>query len=195
MGNDDNAVSLRGCLLVGLAACARCGKDTVARRLREKHGFKTIAFADPIKRGAQQLFGLTEKQTWDDSVKEIVIPEWNLSPRQIFQRLGTEFGRETIHPDIWLTRARVEIERLVAQGCRRVCLTDIRFENEASMVRRMGGMIWHIERPGVVTVSAHKSENGVVRHDPDRLVQNDGSLTELYVKIDALMSAVTAVTA
>ncbi len=149
------------CTLVGLAGRARSGKDAIAHHLEIKHGFTSFAFSDPIKRGAQELFGLTDTQTWHESVKEVVIPHWGLSPRRLFQLLGTEFGRELIHPDIWLMRAHLHILGLLEKGYRRICLSDIRFENEASMVHKLGGTLWYVERPGAAVVASHKSEDGV----------------------------------
>lgn len=179
------------CTLVGLAGCARSGKDSIAHNLEMKHGFISFAFADPIKRGAQELFGLTDTQTWHESVKEEIIPFWGLSPRRLFQLLGTEFGRELIHPDIWLMRAHLHILDLLGKGYRRICLSDVRFENEAAMIRKLGGALWYVERPGAEVVATHKSEDGIVllRDSAERIIQNDGSLEALYQKIDVLVQA------
>ncbi|MER2298532.1 MAG: deoxynucleotide monophosphate kinase, partial [Pseudomonas sp.] len=45
--------------IIGLAAVARSGKDTVASMLLEHPEVAAYALADPLKLGCQALFGLT----------------------------------------------------------------------------------------------------------------------------------------
>lgn len=94
--------------VVGLAAKARSGKDTGAAFLLNNVGVTAYALADPLKRGCQALFNLSDSQTWDDNLKEIKVGAWGLSPREFFQRVGTEWmrGHNPIH---WLMRAEREI--------------------------------------------------------------------------------------
>lgn len=90
--------------IIGLAAIARSGKDTVASMLLEHGDVAAYALADPLKLGCQSLFGLTDEETWSDDLKEKQIPFWGMSPRQMFQCVGTEFLRDHT-PDHWLLRA------------------------------------------------------------------------------------------
>lgn len=102
-------------ILVGLAgrgtidgefvSTARVGKDEVARVLRDDLGFRTYSFALPLKQVSQVLFGLTEDQMWNDKMKNVVIDSWGLSPRTIFQRIGTEGGRLIFDEDMWAKMA------------------------------------------------------------------------------------------
>lgn len=72
--------------------------------LLEHNDVAAYALADPLKAGCQALFGLTDEQTWSDDIKEEVIQVWGLSPRQMFQRVGTEWMRDH-NADHWLLRA------------------------------------------------------------------------------------------
>ncbi|MHC8306786.1 deoxynucleotide monophosphate kinase family protein [Pseudomonas sp. PB3P13] len=90
--------------IIGLAAVARSGKDTVASMLLEHPDVSTFALADPLKAGCQALFGLTDDEAWSDDFKEKDIPLWRASPRQMFQRVGTEWLRDH-NPEHWLLRA------------------------------------------------------------------------------------------
>jgi hypothetical protein len=71
-------------------------------------------------------------------------------------------------------------------------VTDVRFDNEAALIRSLGGTILHVrgerELAGLVgdTVK-HASEAGVTQHKDDLLVWNDGSYSQLYSKLDQLM--------
>ncbi len=94
--------------IIGLAALARSGKDTVASMLLAQAEIAAFALADPLKVGCQALFGLSDEQTWDDTLKERRIDLWNRSPREFFQQVGTEWMRNH-NPDHWLQRADREI--------------------------------------------------------------------------------------
>ncbi|MFG0686184.1 deoxynucleotide monophosphate kinase [Pseudomonas sp. WSY_20] len=90
--------------LIGLAGIARSGKDTAAAYLQEMPKVASFALADPLKLGCQIIFGLSNEETWCDSLKETPIQHWRKSPRQLFQMVGTEWMR-TFNPDFWLMRA------------------------------------------------------------------------------------------
>lgn len=94
--------------IIGLAALARSGKDTVASMLLTYPGVAAFALADPLKVGCQALFGLTDEETWQDDKKEKAIELWGRSPREFFQTVGTEWMRHH-NPDHWLMRADREI--------------------------------------------------------------------------------------
>ncbi|SDB28771.1 hypothetical protein SAMN03159382_02449 [Pseudomonas sp. NFACC23-1] len=94
--------------IIGLAALARSGKDTVASMLLAYPGVAAFALADPLKVGCQALFGLTDEETWSDDQKEKSIELWGRSPREFFQTVGTEWMRNH-NPDHWLVRADREI--------------------------------------------------------------------------------------
>ncbi|BBI43202.1 deoxynucleotide monophosphate kinase [Pseudomonas syringae] len=94
--------------IIGLAALARSGKDTVASMLLSFPEVAAFALADPLKTGCQALFGLTEAETWQDDLKETSIELWGKSPREFFQTVGTEWMRHH-NSDHWLMRAAREI--------------------------------------------------------------------------------------
>ncbi|MBV6825702.1 deoxynucleotide monophosphate kinase [Pseudomonas sp. PD9R] len=90
--------------IIGLAAKARSGKDTAASILLGHPEVAAYALADPLKAGCKALFGLTDSQAWDDTLKEKRLEAWGLSPREFFQHVGTEWFRD-YDPLHWLKRA------------------------------------------------------------------------------------------
>lgn len=52
------------------------------------------------------------------------------SPRRVLQLLGTEWGRDLIHPDIWTLSNREELDDLMCRNATRVVVTDARFTND-----------------------------------------------------------------
>lgn len=267
--------------VVGLAAKARSGKDTGAAILLQHPEVIAYALADPLKRGCQALFNLSDSQTWDDNLKEIKVEAWGLSPREFFQRVGTEWMRDH-NPVHWLMRADREIyaqepipillpeqlshpdlpfilgakaffnmsdeqcweldaapiidpfwqmtpiqmielvktkaledfpdffarrsampeqdinnstfvtkPALNTQHKNIIIIKDIRFENEADYIRKIGGTIWHIVRENAEPVNQHSSELGIAVQDSDTIIQNNGTLEEYRDKLDSAWAALS----
>lgn len=101
------------------------------------------------------------------------------SPRNVYQKFGTEYGRKLVDPDIWL--------KLCPEDC---ILSDVRFENEAEFVREKGKLVF-IERSDVPVIknSTHESEKGVKRVYNDVVIFNNGPLTELESKANFLIES------
>lgn len=96
--------------IIGIAALARSGKDTIASMLLEHKDVTTYALADPLKIGCQVLFGLTDAETWNDNLKEQPVSHWAWSPRRFFQTVGTEWFRE-LNSEHWLLRANLVLNQ------------------------------------------------------------------------------------
>jgi len=96
--------------LIAITGKARSGKDTLAEHLVASHEYTRIAFADPLKSAAQSIFGLTDAQTWDAELKETEIPYWGMTPRRMFQLLGTEAIQKTFGADIWIKRFNLSLQ-------------------------------------------------------------------------------------
>jgi len=176
-------------MIIGLAGRAGSGKNTAADILCElMPGARQIAFADPLKRIAADLYNLHPNQLIDREWKEQVIPEWGLSPRQILQRLGTEVGRQ-IHPETWTRYVARQIEARPAVDW---IVTDVRMPNEAAMIARLSGETWWVERAsaGSRTGGMHSSERALNMKSSciDRVIDNSGTLLSLRSYVAEVLS-------
>jgi hypothetical protein len=181
-------------LLIGLHGLARTGKDTVARCLAAHYALLSYAFAEPLKHALAHMFSLTEAQV-EGAIKEQNIEWLGKSPRQLMQLLGTEWGRHLVHPDLWLLLAQQNISNHLSIDQTRyngVVVRDVRFENEATWLRKQGGSVVHILRPDAPSVASHSSESGLIIHDNDFVLRNEGSLDDLYAQVAQLMLIVRA---
>jgi hypothetical protein len=170
--------------LIGLTGKARSGKDTIGNILAWKFHAETISFAYPIKHALHSMFqGELDWTYWDGENKEKVIDWIGKSPRQLMQLLGTEYGRNLIGENFWTSLARKRIERALGLG-QNVAVTDVRFENEAQMIRSMGGEIWHVYRKDAQNVNAHASEAGITFDVSDIWIDNNHSLDILKRNVE-----------
>lgn len=172
---------MRKPILIGLTGAARSGKDTSATILAKLLEADTYAFAHPIKEACKTMFGWSELHV-NGELKEVIDKNYGISPRQAMQKLGTEFGREMVHDEMWLKRAQVHLD------CKpRLIVTDVRFDNEAQFIRTNGGHVVKIVRPECQKVNEHKSEKGVSEHLVDFTVHNNAGLGVLEDRLTALV--------
>lgn len=161
--------------LIGLSGLAGCGKTSLALALVKDHNFVRISFADPIRSMAVGL-GLTLEQMKEHKNEPL---DWlgGHTPREIMQSLGTEWGRRLVCDDVWVRVAKERILRLWAGGAAGIVIDDCRFDNEAAMVKEMGGAVVQINRPGLQRMN-HASEAGVSDRLIDAIFENDGDSIE-----------------
>ena len=170
-------------MIIALCGFAGCGKNAVATILRRNHGFGVLAFADPIYDAVAAITGMHRRELEDRAIKERVIPWLGKSPRELLQTLGTEWGRQTVRDDIWIQRAMQ-----AARSYERVAICDCRFANEAQAIRRAGGVVWQVRRRAAGLAGStgrHASEAGVPDGLVDLRIDNDGTLADLEMAVEA----------
>lgn len=192
----------RGQMLLGFAGRAGSGKDTCAALLA-RHGFTAVAFADALREEVAEAWRIDLRMLTDRATKEYAIPTLAIanccdcefvvtmdllghdvlaprSARWILQRWGTEY-RRTADSSYWINQALQRIARLRASGWHRICITDVRFANEAALVACLGGEVVQVVRPELAelepSAAAHPSEVG--GFSTSAVVHNEGTLNEL----------------
>jgi len=106
-----------------------------------------------------------------------------LTPRLVLQLLGTEGGRDVIHPNIWVNATLSDLTEKD-----RVIITDTRFPNEVEGIKRKWGIVVRIIRPSIVSTSTHPSETSLNDYkDWDYLIINDGTLEQLQEKVKTML--------
>jgi hypothetical protein len=170
-------------MLIGFTAIAGAGKDTAALGIKNAD---IRAFAGPLKDSVKILFCLTDEQLYDNKHKEIVDERWNKSPRQLLQETGSLM--RSIDKDIFVKNMQYKINEN-KKNKNRLVVTDIRYDNEAELIKSNGGIIIKIMRPGAVTTihNKHETEKGISEHLVDHIVINDGTIEDLHIKIKSLL--------
>jgi hypothetical protein len=163
------------------------GKSEAARRLIAQHGFWQGKFARALKdmlrtflryRGASSE--LIDRMIEGD-LKEAPSRYLNgRTPRHAMQTLGTEWGRDCIHNDIW-----VDTEMEAQAKEKALVFDDVRFANEAGAIRAAGGIIVKVQRPSAITRSEHLSE--LMPFAVDCTLVNNESIDEWHATVDELV--------
>lgn len=175
-------------MIIGLCGAAGSGKNAAAYHLCRRYGAEHCAFADPLYAAVSVITGLSVDELQDRAKKEQPLTWLPASPRRLLQTIGTEWGRDTIHPMIWILAT---LRRIDASEALYHVITDVRFENEAQAIHDRGGVVWRIVRPGAGLAgetAKHSSEAGIPDHLVDDEILNDGDLSALHQRLDQAWS-------
>lgn len=144
--------------IIGITGYARHGKDTIASVLSRELGYNRVALADQMKElmlvldpivvatyavggggTKRRLSELVASGGWEGAKRE---PE----VRRLLQVFGTEVGRQGLGEDVWIEALVRNTKGFYPPSDRKIVIPDIRFQNEASWVRRVGEL-WQVFRP------------------------------------------------
>ena len=177
-------------MLIGLCGKKGAGKSSAANILAGWGGIE-FAFAEPLKQiillafpwvPAAALYG-TEAE------KNEVIPGLEISGRRLMQTMGTEVFRDTIPglipgaKNIWVDNMAYRLEKNAGKF---IIVSDVRFPDEAQLIRNRGGYLIRIERGAGGEIDKHPSEAG--DFIPDYIVENRGTLEELADQLSNIVN-------
>lgn len=186
--------------LIGLAGLAMSGKDTAADILVAGKGFKKLSMAYPLRLETDLAVWTRTLPEWseewsvempDDIVRIIydgVIDVWDkptsADARTMLQWWGTEYRRQLFKDSYWVDLVKMRVQRFLDFGTP-VVISDIRFANEAQMIKDLGGQVWKIERDNNTGVGkTHASEKFVDSDWPwDMVVGNNGNVEQLKLAV------------
>lgn len=167
--------------VVGFTGYAGSGKD-VAAFVCMNMGYQRLSFGDLVRQEVYDKdFGYNVRYMVDDH-------GWETSKRiypfvrKALQDHGTK--KRDIDPEYWVEKVETNIKWRPRDL---FVIPDVRYPNEVEMIRRQGGMIVRIERPGVGPVNSHDSETNVPQLDVDHVIVNDGTLSDLAEKVRSLL--------
>ena len=210
------------------------GKYPGDTSIQKISGYQIKKFADKLKDIVCLLIGCTREQLEDREFKEKELSEeWvaykaagssvlyateeeirkitsipikvRLTPRLLLQLLGTEAGRQIIHPNIWLNALFADYKPY--SYSQKICMghdamvhkgdlfpnwiiTDCRFPNEAQAIKDRGGVVIRVKRDvcGIrdIKKDLHPSETALDDYEFDHVIDNNGSIEELVEKVKQL---------
>lgn len=183
--------------IIGLySSVPRSGKTTVAQQLAY-HGYITVSYAEPLRRVTHHILaelGISTSRidNYLKHDKEAVIPELGVSARHILRTLGTEWGRDCIHPEIWVRCWRAQASSYLKRGFL-IVVDDVRFPNEIQPIRDLGGVLWRITRPSLTTPThQHASDSALDHQSFDHELLNDSTLEHLEAQTTQALRSCTA---
>ena len=132
-----------------------------------------------------------------------------ITPRSVLQLWGTEVCRRGYHDDIWIA----SLENKLRNSKDDVVITDCRFPNEIKAIKNAGGRVirvvrgpdpewyslaeavnagpkhmkWSTSKTQLGKYNIHASETAWVGTNFDVVLENDGSIDDLFAKVKDLV--------
>lgn len=127
------------------------------------------------------------------------------TPRVAMQVIGTDVLRQYFDDSIWIKSLEARL-----RGKERVVITDCRFPNECQLVRQNSGLLMRVKRGPepewfeLAKAAALGGDQKLIMareypkvhvsewawlNEPADLLENDGSIQDLYVKTECLLTA------
>ena len=180
---------------IALTGQMRAGKDEIAKHLVISHGFNRVAFGDELKRLAHEAFPDVSEYS---------------KPRALYQQFG-QLLRE-IDPDIWVRHAERKVNAIINVNAQfedhiGIVISDLRQPNEFDWAIESGFTIVKVTAPvGKRLVRAkaagdnfteadlaHETESHVEGFTVDYEIANDGTVEELWAKVDEIIAKMGAI--
>ena len=144
----------------------------------------------------------TRDEWWTKRLKK------DITPRYVLQYWGTEVIRKGFHDDMWVA----SLEHRLLNTKNDIVITDCRFPNEIKAIRAAGGkvvrirrgaepkwfdeavsmnrgparnMSWALSKQKIEKLKVHASETAWVGQKFDVVLNNDGTIEELYQQIES----------
>jgi hypothetical protein len=187
-------------MIIGISGKKNSGKSTVSKILNNK-GFYLDSFASTVKDIAALLFSYCREKLEGNTIEDRLWRETedenlskflgkSFSPRNALTLIGTEFGRNMLHENIWI---KTVFDRYEQSPNQNLVITDVRFSNEFDSIKSYKNISTYnirINRPEN-TISEHISETALDEKDRngefDYYIINDGTINDLESKINLIL--------
>lgn len=191
-------------------------------KLNPTRHWQKKAFAAKVKEIVCLLIGCTMQQLENNDFKEKPLgEEWDIplggttrfldktceyyrdniayrrmTPRKLLQLVGTDCGREIIHPNIWVNATMADYTPVphitpnnldltyLANTYPNWIITDCRFPNEVKAIKDKGGVVIRVERFGMPEGDKHLSETALDGYkDFDCFINNNSDIDGLIDQV------------
>lgn len=194
-------------MIIGLCGVIGAGKNSVGSILERDYNFTQLSFAGGVYSEVALAYGVTVEWLGDRGRKETPQPELATkhckdanfvsiiggdpdaprSPREVLQKWGTEY-RRTQSDSYWIDKVDRAIQ---ASPSANFAITDVRFPNEATYIKKYKGTIVQVLRsvyiPDAATAT-HASEVGLAQFKPDFAISNFSTIDKLDEAVREFMN-------
>jgi hypothetical protein len=126
---------------------------------------------------------------WITEGEQLEVP---MTVRDLLQKLGTDALRNGLHPNTWVNALMSDYVGMydMDTDCTTYpnwIITDTRFPNEAEAIKKAGGIIIRVDRPGVKPTNDHPSETSLDNWEFDYKIANVSDIDALAYSVNIIL--------
>jgi hypothetical protein len=188
-------------MIIGITGRIAAGKDTLGSLIcKRSRKYSVKKFAEKLKQIASIMLSVPPESFENQAFKTKNLGyKWDfLTVRQFLQCLGTEI-RKGVCVNAWVNSLSAEYDGGMFLNEKNWVITDVRFPNEAMMVKEKGGIIVRISRGQLSGKEklkemffGHESEKHVDRLPCDIEVVNNGTVEQLERAAEIILNQTEA---
>lgn len=166
-------------MIIGITGEMFTGKSTIYQLIASKHRCVNVRFSAAIYDIQCAIYSI------------VGLPIPYPKDRKLLQYIGTDWGRgidENIWVNAWKKEARTWNSHIVITD-------DVRFPNEVLALKELGGVLIKVKASDAVRAqrgelinTGHASEAGIPDADCDWIIENNGNLYDLELKVKEILS-------
>lgn len=178
--------------VIGLVGKLQSGKTTSSKIIfdyykKDYNIYCQYSFADLLKTMLLKAGLCTEEELWKKKTD---------FSRMMLQKIGTEIIRKQVSEDFWTNKMEEKISKTFLDSPDEkilVVIDDVRFLNEAGLIKKLNGILIRIIRP---SLEQNKEENKHLSETEQDIILsdyeiiNDGSLDDLKEKLNKLLNRI-----
>ena len=173
--------------VIGFVGKMQAGKTTASNYIMSKQTGPAVktSFANLLKEMILKAGLCTTEELWGEKTD---------FSRLMLQKIGTEIIRKQVNENFWVNKMVEEISTWTNYNPKgiTIIIDDVRFLNEAEMVKWFHGKLIRISRPlnRSSDKDRHASEVEQDKIVVDYEISNDGTLEELKQKVDKIIQEI-----
>jgi hypothetical protein len=193
--------------LIAISGWKGAGKDTAGLHLVQEYRYRPISFAYELKNMVSEMYGVHRFWMDDRTKKDMPLVNMPAIPTDPFSEavhnlLADELSsgywtpralcilegsvKRSVHANYWVKKV---VEHILKDEHNNYVITDMRYANEADTLKIMVPSIKtvRIQRAGHEITTQDPSERNLDTYRFDYIIHNDGTIPELYSKLDKMM--------
>ena len=195
--------------IIAITGPKRSGKDTTASYLKSMFDYQTLAFADPMKdilcltfgisretldnfknlKDSHKILGVESYGAFADDADDYV--EFSTDMRQVLTNFADSMKKQ-FGEDVWASKL---VADAISWDIDKLVVSDLRYLNEYHCLKEYSEnlTVIRIHKEGLEG-DAHSSEQEYKKIPTDYEISNNGTLQELYNKLNKVMAEIIGTT-
>ena len=180
--------------VIAFVGKAGSGKTAAAKYLVDKYGYTRLSFSDGLKKMLLMGLNVPFEHLYGYKKNEPCPQLCEVTARHAMITLGTEWGRNLIHPRIWVRTLDLQMCKLMSKGYKKFVIDDVRFLNEAQWVKDIHKDSVDIIKTRLLRLVRdnnnkidHQSETEQDSIEDNGVIYNNGPFESLYSTLDKLI--------